>query len=194
VSDASAPLPAGAAPPVPPRAIPRSRPYLRLLLIVPALAMLGVGLYFQYNVEDGGEVSAIKLTTKPGMVGQAAEAVANIDPSNPSLYLKVFTPGGETKLEMHKDQPIGNGQTWNLPKPLVLHAVHRVEVWDYHWMRHDKELDHITMNGWSVDGQRFHVDLLGRKNEPPKWTLPVAAVGGALSLLVLLRFVWDQVI
>ena len=76
---------------VPSRPVPRSRPYLRLLLIIPALAILGVGLYFQYNVQEGGEVSAIKLTTKVGMVGQAAEAVANIDPATPDLFLKVFT-------------------------------------------------------------------------------------------------------
>jgi hypothetical protein len=72
-----------------------------------------------------------------------------------------------------------------------------VDVWDANtkWLlRSDKQLDRITMNGWSVDGQRFHVDLLGKRNEPPKWAIPVAAVGGAVSLLVLLRFVWDQVI
>ena len=48
--------------------------------------------------------------------------------------------------------------------------------------------------GWSADGQRFHVDLLGTKIEPPSWAIPVAGVGGAITLLVLLRFVWDQVI
>jgi hypothetical protein len=172
----------------------RARIYLRLLWLVPALAMLGVGLYYQYNVPEGGEVNAIKLTTKQGMVGQAAEAVANIEPGTPDLYLKVFTPTGETQLPIFKDTPIGNGLTWNLPKPLPLFDVQRVEVWDHHSIMKDKQLDRITLAGWGVDGQRFHVDLLGTHHEPPKWAMPLAAIGGAMALIVLLRFVWDQVI
>ncbi len=184
--------PLAPAPPAPKP--PRAKPYLRLLWLIPALAMLGVGLYYHYNVPDGGEVNAIKLTTKGGMVGQAAEAVANIDPATPDLYLKVFTPAGETQLPVFKDTPIGNGLTWNLPKPLPLADAQRVEVWDHHRILKDKQLDRITLGGWSIDGQRFHVDLLGKKNEPPKWAMPLGAIGGVLSLLALLRFVWDQVI
>ncbi|WP_428940205.1 hypothetical protein [Fontivita pretiosa] len=178
-------------PPVPPR---RARPYLRLLLLIPALAMLGVGLYFYYNVEEGGIVTAIELKTKAGMVGQAAEAFAIVDPTNPDLYLKLTTPQGQTQLETKKDTPIGNGLRWDLPQPLELRQVQRVDVWDAKWLRSDKQLDRITVSGWSVDGQRFHIDLHGQRNQPPQWAIPLAAGGGALALLVLLRFVWDQVI
>jgi hypothetical protein len=170
----------------------RARPYLRLLWLIPGLAMLAVGLHFYYHTPPGGEVTAIQLTTKTGMVGQAAEAVANVKP-NPDLYLKVFTAAGESKLPVYKNTPVGNGLTWKLPKAQQLHEVQRVEVWDSDLMK-DEELDRITLTGWGADGQRFHVDLLGTRIEPPKWAIPVASVGGAITLLVLLRFVWDQVI
>jgi hypothetical protein len=56
-------------------------------------------------------------------------------------------------------------------------------------------MDRITMyDSWAQDGQQYHIDLLGKKNAPPKWALPLAIAGGVLTLLVILRFVWDQVI
>lgn len=176
------------------RPVSRSRPYLWLLWLIPALAMLGTGLYFQYNVPEGGDVTTIRLTTKSGMVGQAAETVANIDPSTPDLYLKVTVPSGEVELPVMKNTPIGNGLEWKLPTTMPLADVQRVDVFDYRWITKDKQLDRITLNGWSVDGQRFHVDLLGQRHEPPKWAVPVAIAGGVVTLLVLLKFVWDQVI
>jgi hypothetical protein len=172
----------------------RSRPYLRLLWFIPSLAMLAAGLYHQYNVPDGGTINAIKLTTKQGMVGQAAEAVANAMPTTPDLYLVIATPKGEQTLQTFKDTPIGNGITWNLKPTLGLHELQRVDVWNHHTLWKDKPLDRITLGGWSTDGQMFHVDLLGEKIEPPKWAMPVAIVGGTLTLVALLRFVWDQVI
>jgi hypothetical protein len=161
--------------------------------MIPGLAMLGAGLYYYNNVEEGGEVTTIKLTTKSGIVGQAAEAVANVQ-SNPDLYLKVTTSSGAIDFPAQKDTPVGNGLEWKLPKPMPLHALQRVDVFDHHWIRSDPQLDRITLSGWATEGQRFHVDLLGQRFEPPKWALPVAAMGGAITLLVLLRFVWDQVI
>lgn len=181
-------------PTTPPQALPRSRPYLRLLWLIPGLAMLGVGLFNYYNVKEGGEVNAIKLTTKSGMVGQAAEAVANIRLTTPDLYLMFHTSAGETRLPTFKDTPVGNGLTWNLPKSLALGEIQRVEVWDHHAITKDQQLDRITLAGWSDEGQLFHVDLLGQRNEPPKWAIPIAAAGGAITLLGLLKFVWDQVI
>jgi hypothetical protein len=174
------------------RPIKRSRPYLRLLWLIPGLAMLGAGLQVYSSAPEGGQVSAIKLTTKAGMVGQAAEAVANVKP-NPDLYLKVFTSKGERKLPVFKNTPVGNELRWDLPEPFELGQVERIEVWDDDF-GDDEQLDRITLSGWGSDGQRFHVDLLGQKIEAPKWALPIAGVGGAITLLVLLRFVWDQVI
>src|SRR5262249_15118891 len=112
----------------------RSRPYLRLLWLIPGLAMLAAGLHAYYRTPEGGEVTAIQLTTKTGMVGQAAEAVANVKP-NPDLYLKVFTAAGESKLPVYKNTPVGNGLKWNLPKPQQLRDVQRVEVWDEDLMK-----------------------------------------------------------
>ena len=176
------------------RPLRRSRPYLRLLWFIPSLALLATGLHYYYNVPEGGTINAIKLTTKQGMVGQAAEAVANAMPTTPDLYLIIATPKGEQTLQTFKDTPIGNGLTWNLKPTLQLHELQRVDVWNHHTLWKDKPLDRITMNGWSVDGQQFHIDLLGEKIEAPKWALPVAVVGGTLTLVALLRFVWDQVI
>jgi hypothetical protein len=185
-----------------PKPIPRARPYWRLLFLIPSLATLGVGFYFYTHYEQGGVVNAIKLSTKQGLVGQAAEAMSNLS-STPDLYLKVFSSRGEMWPEdsvpnwpsIKKDTPIGNGLTWDLPKPMPLREIQRVEVWDHHRITSDKSWDRITMDGaWSIDGQRFHVDLMGERSQPPSWALPVAAVGGALTLLCVLRFIWDQVV
>lgn len=179
--------------PSPPR---RSRVYLKLLWLLLGLGILAPGVWRYYNVPPGGDVDAIKLTTKSGVVGQAAEAVDNVDLSTPDLYLKLFTPAGESRLPTFKDTPVGNGLTWNLPKAHPLAELQRLEVWDHRAILSDKQVDRITFDGitWNVDGQRFHIDLLGRRNAPPTWALPVMAVGATISLLALLRFVWDQVI
>ncbi len=178
-----------------PKPIPRARPYWRLLFLVPSAATLCMGLYYYTHFEQGGVVNAIKLTTKQGLVGQAAEAVSNVSLSSPDLYLKVFYPGREDKLAVKKDTPVGNGLTWDLPVKMGVGNFRRVEVWDYHRITSDKSLDRITLEGqWSAEGQRFQVDLIGEKFQPPTWALPTAAVGGALTLLCIVRFVWDQVV
>lgn len=174
---------------------PRSRSYWRVFWLVPALAMLGVGLYYQYNVPEGGEVSAIKLSTKQGLVGQASEAFSIIKPGQPDLYIKVFTASGDDQtFEPFKDTPLGNGLTWTLPNPKSMKDILRIEVWDKKLIFSDKELDRLTINNWNVDGQQYHIDLLGKKNAPQKWAMPVAVAGGVWAFFVLLRFVWDQVI
>src|SRR5512132_3493550 len=77
-----------------PQRVPSARRYwLRLLLLIPALAMLGAGLYSHYTGDPGVIIDGIKLRTKEGLVGQASEAVANVNPSNPDLYLRVYQPG-----------------------------------------------------------------------------------------------------
>jgi len=178
-----------------PRQIPRARPYWRLLLLVPSLATLAIGLWYYTHYEQGGIISAVKLSTKGGLVGQAAEAVSNVSLSSPDLYLKVFYPGKEEKLPVKKDTPVGNGLTWDLPTKMPLSTLKRVEIWDYHRITSDKALDRVTLDGnWSAEGQRFQVELIGEKFQPRTWALPTAAVGGALTLLCILRFIWDQVI
>src|SRR4029079_5062590 len=117
---------------------------------------------------------------------------ANVKP-NPDLYLKIFTSAGESKTKVYKNTPVGNGLTWDLPQPQELHQGQRRKVWDQGLMK-DEQLDRVTMAAWEADGQRFHVELCGQKISPPKWALPLAAAGGAMTLLVVLRFVWDQVI
>src|SRR6476620_4282081 len=72
------------------RAVPRARPYLQLLWLIPSAAVLAVGLYGYMNYQPGGTVESIKLSTKPGPVGQASEALRLIT-STPDLYLKVKT-------------------------------------------------------------------------------------------------------
>jgi hypothetical protein len=174
---------------------PRARMYWRLLWLVPTLAILGVGLYFQLNVLPGGTVETIKMTIKPGLGGEASQALEALKPGgNPDLYPKVITPTENFVFEPYPDTPIGNGLTWDLPKPQAMQDIQRVEIWTKHAVTKDREMDRITISDWSEDGQQYHIDLLGKKNTPPKWALPVAIVGGVLSLLVILRFVWDQVI
>lgn len=179
------------------RPVPRARPYLRLLWLIPSAAILAVGLYGYMNYEPGGTVESIKLTTKPGPVGQASEALRLIT-STPDLFLKVKTTVDKDtiKTQTYKDMAIGNGLVWSLPHQYKLNEIIMVDVWDEHTFRHDQNLDHIALGGgqWSAEGQTFHIDLLGRQNEPPKWALPTLAVGATLSGLVILRFIWDQVV
>src|SRR6478672_11447110 len=179
-----------------PKRIPRARPYWRLLFILPSLATLGVGLWHYTHFEQGGFINAIKLSTKQGLVGQAAEAVSNVSLTSPDLYLKLASRGTLIELPVKKDTPIGNGLTWDLPRQMSIRDVQRVEVWDHHRITSDKSLDRISLDGasWGTDGQRFHIDLVGEKFQPPQWALPVAAVGGVLTLLCIVRFIWDQVV
>lgn len=139
-------------------------------------------------------MNAIKLTTRHDMVGQAADAVANVDPATPDLYLKVTLASGEIELPVIKDTPIGNGLTWNLPAVQKLQDVQRVDVWDHNSMWKDKQFDRISLGDWSADGQKYHIDLLGTRNAPPPWALPTATAAGAVAFVVLLKFVWDQVV
>lgn len=172
---------------------PRAKPYLRLLWLIPGLALLGAGLYAYYDVEDDGIVTMVQLTTKPGLVGQTSEALRLVQPGNPDLYLKIKSSAGEEKTRAFKDTPIGNGLIYRVAKPTRMREIREVEVWDENAFSDDFK-DHVTLSGWSAEGQAYRIDLLGDKFKPPAWALPVAAVGGAITLIALLRFVWDQVI
>jgi hypothetical protein len=173
---------------------PRARPYLRLLWLIPGLALLGVGLYKYYDVEDDGVVHTVQITTKPGPVGQAAEALRLVQTGNPDLYLKIKTAApSELRTDKYKDTPIGNGLKWPVKSPLRMREVREVEVWDSNVWR-DDFIDRVAISGWTAEGQIFRVELLGDKFRPPDWALPVAAVGGMITLFALMRFVWDQVI
>lgn len=172
---------------------PRAAPYLRLLWLIPGLVLLGTGLYVHTDVEDDGVVNRIQLTTKPGMVGQASEALRLVKPGNPDLYLKVKIGDSEERTRTFKNTPIGNGLVWNLDEPRRMSQIDQVEVWDENVFRDDFK-DRVMLSGWNAEGQTYRIDLLGEPFEPPNWALPVAAVGGAITLMVLLRFVWDQVI
>lgn len=179
---------------MPRRTVPRSRPYLRLLLLLPSLAIFGIGLWKYQDVEPGGTVEAVKLMTKPGPVGQANEVLRQVT-GNYDIYLKVRTIEAHLKTNTMQNTAIGNGLVWPLPRQFKLQDVKEIDVWDEHTFRSDKNLDHINMGGqWSAEGQMFRVELQGKANEPPKWALPTLAVGATLSGLVLLRFIWDQVV
>ncbi|HEY1628885.1 MAG TPA: hypothetical protein VGF52_03435 [Tepidisphaeraceae bacterium] len=174
---------------------PRARMYWRLLWLIPTLAILGIGLFYQLHVPPGGTVEAIKMTIKPGLGGEASTALEALKPGgNPDLFPKVITPTENFVFEPYPDTPVGNGLTWKLPTTQPFENIQRVEVWNKHSITKDHEVDRITMSNWSDDGQQYHIDLLGKKNAPPKWALPLAIAGGVLTLLVILRFVWDQVI
>lgn len=165
----------------------------RLLVLIPAMAATGYGWLLYTNVPPGGTVNAIKLTNKPGPVGQVREVYDTIKPSTPDLYLKVFVPGRSIQLRTFKNQPIGNGVTWHLEAPLNVLDVKKVEVWDDDTFG-DSQLDNINMESWITDGQTFRIELQGTRPSAPEWALPLAAAGATLAGVVLLRFVWDQVV
>jgi hypothetical protein len=184
-------------PPPPPR--PRARSagsYVwRLLLLIPAAALLACGWWNYTNVPEGGTVTAIKLTTKPGPVGQFAEAKRQVRPSNPDLYLKLHFPDGtERNTSTFKSMPVGNGLIFNLDMPVDLKTIKRVEVWDDDTFS-DELIDQMSFNGeWAAEGGEFRLDLQGTRPQPPEWALPTAAVGATLCAVILLRFLWDQVV
>ena len=167
----------------------------RLLLLIPAVALLVVGWRAYANVPDGGTIQSIKLTTKPGPVGQFAEAKRQVRPSNPDLYLKLhFTDGTERNTTTFKSMPIGNGLIFNLESPIDLKTIRRIEVWDDDTFN-DELLDQMSFNSeWAQEGGEFRLDLQGTRPQPPEWALPTAAVGATLCAVILLRFLWDQVV
>lgn len=180
----------------PPRYVRPAASYLwRLLLLIPAGAMLAVGWVKYVDVPGGGTVQSIRVTTKPGPVGQFAEAKRQVRPSNPDLYLKLHLQGIEKNTRTFKDMPVGNGLIWHLDDPIDVKAIRRVEVWDDDTFG-DTLLDQVSIAGgeWSAEGGEFRIELQGVRPQPPEWALPVAAAGATLCAVVLLRFVWDQVI
>src|ERR1700759_1177140 len=94
---------------LPPR-VARARPYLTLLLLIPAAVAMWIGWNNWSNIPVGGTLQRVQITTKQGFVGQAAEAVDNVKPETPDLYIQVF-PRTDPKvvLPAYKDTPIGNG-------------------------------------------------------------------------------------
>src|SRR4051812_6912526 len=66
----------------------RARPYLRLLWLIPSLAIFAIGFFAYRNVEPGGVVESVKVSTKPGPVGQASEALRLVTGTS-DLYLKI---------------------------------------------------------------------------------------------------------
>jgi hypothetical protein len=148
------------------------------------------------DIPTGGTVERVKISTKQGFVGQAAEAVDNAMPASPDLYIQVFPRAGEkVVLPAYKDTPIGNGLVWQLPRQFQLSEVDRVEIWNHHTLWKDKPFDRITLdNAWEADGQRFHVQLQGEKIQPPSWAWPTFIGGAVAAGLVVLKFVWDQVV
>lgn len=182
-------------PTVPPVSRARSH-VLRLVLLVIALGIAGVGFYFRANVPAGGTVTAIKLTTKPDIAGQARDAYDSIVPTTADLYLVVQRAGGErSRTDTFKDTPIGSGLTWQL-SPMPLGDIDLIEVWDKRRLIGDKQLDRVAFppDAWVARGQTFELSAIGTHPEPPPWALPVACAGATLAGLLLLRLVWDQAI
>ena len=180
---------------LPPRTA-RAKTYLGLILLIPAAIACWIGWTNWSNVPVGGTVERVQVTTKQGFVGQAAEAVDNVKPESPDLYIQVFPrTGPKIVLPAYKDTPIGNGLVWQLPRQFQLADIDRIEIWDHNAMWKDKEFDRITLNDtWEADGQRFHIQLQGQKIQPPTWALPTFVGGAVAAGLVLLKFVWDQVV
>lgn len=181
-----------APPHIPPR---RASTYLlRLLMLIPAAAVAGFGWWRYVDVPDGGTVHSIKLTTKPGPVGQFAEAKRQVRPSNPDLYLKLHLQGTERNTKTFYNTPVGNGLTWHLDDPLDIKAIRRIEVWDDDTFS-DTLFDQMSFNGeWAAEGGEFRLELIGEHPRAPEWALPTLAVGATLCGVILLRFLWDQVV
>lgn len=181
----------------PPTATPvrRARSHVwRLLLFLIALGVAGVGFYARATTPAGGTVTAVKLTTKSDIAGQARDAYDSVVPTTPDLYLVVKRAGGQVeRTDTFKDTPIGSGLTWQLA-PTPLGEIDLIEVWDKRRLIGDKQLDRIAFppDAWSGRGQTFELTATGTHAEPPAWALPVACAGATLAALLLLRFVWDQ--
>lgn len=177
--------------------LPRAKSHVgRLLMLVPAIAMLSIGLWTWKNPPPGGTVQSIRLATKAGLSGEARNAYDTVDPGTPDLYLIVKRRNDEPDITLppFDDTPIGNGLTYSLPRATELSTIAQVSVWDRNTLRSDTQLDRIELDGttWSAAGQTFQVDLYGIRRQPPDWALPIAAVGGVLGAIVLFRLVWDQ--
>ena len=180
----------------PAKPIPRATSYgWRLLMLVPAVLLCAYGYWRQIDVAPGGTVNSIRLTAKPDIAGQVRDAYASVDPRTSDYFLQVQKrDGGSLKTNVFGDTQLGNGLTWPLESPLSLGDVSRVEVWDHNSLLPDKQLDRVELDGmaWSATGQTYQVSLIGTRPEPPRWAMPLMAVGATLGAVVLLKFVWDQ--
>jgi hypothetical protein len=203
-SDAPEPAPAAAsssaspASPASPEPA-RAKPYWRLLWLLPGLALLVAGILGYRSPGAGGLVSAIRLSTREGLAGEAADAYARIKLTTPDYYLVLHatTAPEPVRLPEKDDTPLGDGLTWGLDAPVERAAVQKVEVWDGNTLLPDDQLDHVTFAAtdvWTAHGQTYQIELQGDRHHPPAWAWWVGGAGAVITLWVVVAFVKDQVV
>ncbi len=148
-----------------------------------------------HRVVHGGTAYGIKLTTRPGISGAAANFKFWGDVDNPYLRVNPRDEGGaDIRTDVKKDTTLGSGLYWAI-EPREVRDVRLIEVWDSRTFGDDL-VDRIELpgNAWQAEGQQFVVELVGVKEQPEPWALPMLAAGVTAVLLMVGVFLWTAAV
>jgi hypothetical protein len=165
--------------------------YTLLALVGIASAVAGTLLLNRHDNDNFGTVNEIRITAKPGIDLRKIEEVLD----TPDYYIEIATEQGKTQSETYKDTRVGNGLTFHLPIAVRLGDIKEIRLCDQNVMK-DSLVDRVDRVGRTTLGERFQFELLGAEPPQPLHRVGVALAigGGILLLIVLVRFIWYQVI
>ncbi|MGF1633077.1 MAG: hypothetical protein ACFCVE_04435 [Phycisphaerae bacterium] len=168
---------------------------LMVLIMLGGAAAAFYGWQAYQATPDGGTAYGIKLTTRPGISGAAANFKFWGDVDNPYLRVNPRDEGGaDIRTDVKKDTTLGSGLYWAI-EPREVRDVRLIEVWDSRTFGDDL-VDRIELpgNAWQAEGQQFVVELVGVKEQPEPWALPMLAAGVTAVLLMVGVFLWTAAV
>jgi hypothetical protein len=142
---------------------------------------------------DAGTVFEIRISPKPGLDLTKIEEVLY----TPDYYLRIYSGQGEIRSDTMKNTRLGNGLTFKLPVPMRMVDIREIRVYDESTLGKDTMKDRVDRPVRELDGEKFHFSLTGEIPPPSKDRQigsALAGAGGAILLLVVIRFVRAQVI
>jgi len=183
----------------------RLLPWWALLLAVALGAPGGYLLYTTTPDPLALTVTQVRIANSVTLANPSATAQEFVEKlktlgSNPSLYLEavVADQPDPLKTAVRTDTPIGNGLTFDLPRPIPLAELREVRVRDEGWFS-NKMIDRVDVGAPAEQGQIFRFEMLGDQPEPPMppqrlwgWVLVIAA--GAVGLFAAVRLIALQVV
>lgn len=110
----------------------------------------------------------------------------------PDYFLRMtLADGSEVDTESFEDKLIGNGIVWNVALT-PLDQIQEITVMDDNDVVSDDALDRVTVRGLVNQGQLYTITLSGPPPESRTGAVWLTAVGGAVALLLMLRFLVRQ--
>ncbi len=172
------------------------------------LAAGGAAWWLAAPITDGQLVTAVrirqntKITNPSGAADDLMSKLKRFG-SQPDYFLRVRTDRATFDTATREDTPIGNGLTFDLPLPLRPDQVREIRAL-HDGLLSDTLIDRVDLPADSpppagLAGQVFAFELIVTDPDDPGRTvrliaIAIAALGTAMLLLTLVRFVYHQAV